>query len=677
MQERMRGAGRHEVADESFGFILPVEEASEPPAPVTEPTPTPPAPRASLTRSDPNTSAKRRRPKAESKSARLQSSSKQPEEPLSQSVGSKRDPYDLGQDTSREEESVIVSPARETDEHAQAEIEVGSNEVEDNFESLPQTVLRPKSRESVSSRQSTGRYVTEEVTESPATAPGSGHRRRIRVDNVTTQSAHLQRMVLDQEAGDTGELATSSPLARKTRLSGVTPNAFSTRSTRTTGRSALARSAIDADQLSPLPLRPRKSDSTNNSGSARSSLSTAQRSILSAINDEPDELSSPVPLLESRRRAQAARMKTKPKAKINAARPSKPVTKAADIPEGDGEEPQLGEAVGEGAAEQIEATEAARIIGRKRPRPSPPREESPELDVPRVESTRPTKKQRKTGAQRSPAQQSQPTVAPRKQSKEKQKRKRHSGENEDVPIVVQRYTRPQHHNENDTDADILSADIPFANRSGVNVINVLGQMCDEVIDSNLAILHEAAINADNSITKREYRTKLRALEAFQEELRTRFLEHAIALDTLHALKKRVRSIQKQKLALRNDIISIRAEREQVALKMDAVRVRHETESKQTLVSISLGGLCLPILIFRQDQLNLSSTMHDIDLAVENGRQAPELGLKEQKAAELANLELLVARVAGQVVTETGSGNLKQFQEFNSFLERAAAALEAR
>lgn len=70
-------------------------------------------------------------------------------------------------------------------------------------------------------------------------------------------------------------------------------------------------------------------------------------------------------------------------------------------------------------------------------------------------------------------------------------------------------------------------------------------------------------------------------------------------------------------------------------------------------------------------------MHDIELAIENGRQAPDLGPKEQKTAELANLELTISRIAGQVATESGVGTLKLIQDFNVFLERAAAALEAR
>ncbi len=52
---------------------------------------------------------------------------------------------------------------------------------------------------------------------------------------------------------------------------------------------------------------------------------------------------------------------------------------------------------------------------------------------------------------------------------------------------------------------------------------------------------------------------------------------------MHALKKRVRSVQKEKLALRSEIMRIRAEREQVALKMDAVRIKHERENRESLV----------------------------------------------------------------------------------------------
>lgn len=71
-------------------------------------------------------------------------------------------------------------------------------------------------------------------------------------------------------------------------------------------------------------------------------------------------------------------------------------------------------------------------------------------------------------------------------------------------------------------------------------------------------------------------------------------------------------------------------------------------------------------------------MHDIEMAIDHGRSAPELTPGEQKMAELGNLELLVSQVASQACAGgDGSGNLKQIHDFNAFLERAAAALEMR
>lgn len=57
----------------------------------------------------------------------------------------------------------------------------------------------------------------------------------------------------------------------------------------------------------------------------------------------------------------------------------------------------------------------------------------------------------------------------------------------------------------------------------------------------------------------------------------------IALDTLFTLKKRVREAQKEKVKLRERIIEIRTEREQVHLRMDAVRTKHSEDSKEALV----------------------------------------------------------------------------------------------
>ena len=52
----------------------------------------------------------------------------------------------------------------------------------------------------------------------------------------------------------------------------------------------------------------------------------------------------------------------------------------------------------------------------------------------------------------------------------------------------------------------------------------------------------------------------------------------INLDNAHSLEKRVRDEQKKKVGLREHVLRIRAEREQVALSMDDVRIEHERGS---------------------------------------------------------------------------------------------------
>jgi len=57
------------------------------------------------------------------------------------------------------------------------------------------------------------------------------------------------------------------------------------------------------------------------------------------------------------------------------------------------------------------------------------------------------------------------------------------------------------------------------------------------------------------------------------------LPQTINLDNAHSLEKRVRDEQKKKLGLREDILRIRAEREQVALRMDEIRIKNENGAK--------------------------------------------------------------------------------------------------
>lgn len=540
---------RHEVADESFGLILPVEESPEASSP-EQPTPEPAAPeptdpepepelslqaapeiaRESVPRSAPNTSAKRRPassstprappPPPQPASDRTRSSARSKPSSQPSSSRARPNPYDI------EPESPLLD--REPRSASQPQITAEEPGDAGNATAAAAATLRPTSRGSVSSRLSSGGYnVAEEVTESPADAPGSGHRRRVRISQgLATQSVQLQRAVLlEEEKGHGGEMTTSSPLARKTRKSAAT--------TRASTRSALAGSPDLGEDPTPAS---RRSDSTVASGSAGSSGSRrlSPRNLVPTDPVEPSvEPSSPIPQKESRRKAQAQAKAKKskvteevPEEVLGVPQP-KPKSKAKPKPKPKSKSiSKSSEAIGEDAeeAEEVAIEEVARRIGRKRPRGSPPREEPSKPDVPEEEPEPPAKKRRQKRPQESPAQQSQPKASKAKGKTEARARRRRS-DGEPIPIGVQRYTKPQRINEDDSEADILTSEIPFTNRGGVNVVDVLSQICEEVIEANLATLHEAASNAENTPMKKEYRTKLRALEAFQEELRTRLLEH--------------------------------------------------------------------------------------------------------------------------------------------------------
>ncbi|KAI1258449.1 hypothetical protein F5Y18DRAFT_413524 [Xylariaceae sp. FL1019] len=686
MQQRMRGAGRHEVADDSFGFVLPAAEPSSDQH--SEPPTEPPSSSIAPARAEPNSSAKRRRlnnepgpsptprPTTRRTSPRFSGGNAVAAEPnahdnnsssirrrtesqstkkLSTTSAAQATPYDALDESSREEitqdsPAVNGTTARTEEPKEPEEPEEADNE-DTVMVDIPASTPRSASRGSAVSRVSRdiSNEFAEEVTESPVAAPGSGKRRHIISNNAGTQSARLQRIVMEAEAGTTGEITTSSPLVRKARLSETTVAPISTRVTRAAARKSLSSPIEGPRGSSPLARQSRASAAspTPVRSGRRAIGRPKRRSPLSTVVDEGDKLSSPPDAAGT----------GSPKKPLRTSRQSR----HRSVPESPGpaeagEEEQQAEVEPEkDLAEEDDDLEAARQLGRKRRRVSAESTSANKL-LPDAKETRPATKKSRRRTHDSPAIRSHP-----KPLKERRRRSpKRQGDGDSIPVTVQRYTRPLRRNEADSDEDILTADIPYTDHKSPNVVDIVLQMCEESFDKYLSALHEEANLAQDKKSRKEFRTKLRALEAFQEEVRIRLQTHTIVLDNLRTLRKRVRAAQKEKVMLRQEISRIRAEREQVALKMDAIRNRHEAAAKESI-----------------HQLNLSTSMDDIEIAIENGKAALDLQPKQQKVAELGNLDLLIAQIADKVsmVGDRG-GALKQIRDFNAFLERAALALEA-
>jgi hypothetical protein len=391
----------------------------------------------------------------------------------------------------------------------------------------------------------------EEIGESPADQPGSGQRRRVRPSQAVTSSVLLQS-ALRADDYDTvqGMMPSSSPLTRKSR------------------KSIAATSNLAPSTRTSLRRTPRLSGSSDDQ--AREPSSDVLAPVENTIPLEPttDHLSSeaesgPVEVEEGvvGQAAAAVRLGTKEAQTVGDAEAAR----------------QLGRTYQGGRKAFASPEMVFESLGAKRPRPVPPAK---------------TK-------ENSPAGQKQPRPPrprPHKQKSARMKTSRDAPE-KSISVKIQRFTKPRRLDEDDPEAeDVLNTEIPFANRGGVNAVDVLAQICEELINRSLHRLHDTFDRAQDASTKKELRVKLRALEAFQEELRTRFLEQTIALDAIFILKKRVREAQKTKLQLRERIMQIRAEREQVALRMDAVRMKHEEDGKEALVCVTWRRRCpVPLL----------------------------------------------------------------------------------
>ncbi|KAF5618962.1 uncharacterized protein FTJAE_12093 [Fusarium tjaetaba] len=631
LNERLRGAQRANIEDDSFNLdIAGLNIAGSTPA---APAPAPPT---SSERRTPNTSAKRRRLDNEPPpSAQAQGSARRRSPRL-------RDPYDLpetskesgAQDTtgeSREEEPSLdvveepgpgpepgPEPEEELEPEPQPEPELPSPEIEapDENEADVELPALPNNEPSEQpSQRRAGRRSLEQIAQDVA-----NKRQDVRTSEAMSSTTRLHTTLQDDDAPPS-----SSPLVSKVRRSEGPAVIRSRLSQRQPSR--LAEHDDDEDELSPNRVDHAPADDER--------------------SDDATEIAEP----------EVEEVEEEPVAE---------------------EEPQEDEE----AAEAIDAVEAAKTIGRKRPRRSLPSQSpvaEPNEQEGEEEQEEPAAKRRRGRPSRSPATQKQPATKPKptksksrtsqekplpkqvRRTKQAAKERRVS-DGSAIEVTVQRFVNVKKFIKGDEEdgEDHLAADLPFTT-TGVTAVDVFAQACLEVIDGTIAKLLEALQNTEEKDKKKECRIKIRALEAYKEELTSRLLQLSIHLMDWQSLRKRVRLVQREKLSLREEILRLKAEREQVALKMDAVRIKHEEDTKES-----------------KYRLDTSAIMHDIDMAVERGRDAPELSRAQEKKADLANLELLVARIIDEASSSSSAGGmLQQVKSFNAFLERAAIALETR
>ncbi|KAL7939787.1 hypothetical protein V8C35DRAFT_287680 [Trichoderma chlorosporum] len=702
LNERLRGAQRANVDDESFSLdINSLDIGSLVIASSIASTSSP----AARTKYSPTTSAKRRKlgkdataaPEPGSITPRRRRVRSQPMRPVELPT-LPSDPMDQDTPAVQQEDDEDDDPTPRAGRTYSVPMSISSvrtaaaqsvEEAQDELETLPPHpgAKSPISmRSPASTRKSDMMVIEEEVSESPADAPGSGKRRRVPMSETLSSSVKLMGVL----SSDDGIPMPSSPLKNKARRSGAAKARFSQRSAGTirgqdTSHLADELSSDNFPQLAGIDEEDEFAemdvaatdlvieDSTLAHDDDEQGREEDQEEEEQGGDEEEEEEGHNADGIDVEKVArilerQRVRRPREPSPELG----SQELEGAEEIEEEElgsepepesepelepEEEPEPGVEEATEAEEEEEVTVLPTPPKRKRGRPS----KSPTIQKRPTAKAKPVKPRKRVEAQPQDINDENEEPQPKATKTKKRLSDQSEGGGGTIEITVQRFVNHKKRGHEDDDVDPLQNEMAFVNHGGESVIDVFAQVCDEVISSTLEQFQEVAGGAEDPAKKKEYRIKMRAIEAYREELKSRLLQHAIHLNHWHSLRKRVRHVQKERIALREEIMRIKAEREQVALRMDAIRIKHEADSKKS-------KYCL----------DASSLMHDVDLAVEQGREAPELSRAAQREAELANLELLVSRVSEQASSSSFTGGmLKQVREFNAFLERAAMALESR
>ncbi|MCJ1414746.1 hypothetical protein MMC32_001074 [Xylographa parallela] len=222
-----------------------------------------------------------------------------------------------------------------------------------------------------------------------------------------------------------------------------------------------------------------------------------------------------------------------------------------------------------------------------------------------------------------------------------------------IPITVQRISHAKNLNHDPTVEDILSAPPPFPNKSGVNAIDVLSQICREMIAKSIHTLQQNADTEQNQRQKAQWRRNAKAVEMFGDELDARLFQMTEAIDNNHGLTTRLRQANKTKSTKRDALLDIKRQRDEIAIEMDAVRAQHEIATQ-----------------IAQDENDLDTMIQDIELAVQRGRAAQlAQGAEGDAAEESVGLELRLRTVAAEVSSVGGGGLLERVRGFNALMEK--------
>ncbi|EEQ29666.1 hypothetical protein McanMca71_006746 [Microsporum canis] len=199
-------------------------------------------------------------------------------------------------------------------------------------------------------------------------------------------------------------------------------------------------------------------------------------------------------------------------------------------------------------------------------------------------------------------------------------------------------------------------------RSGVNAADVLSQICRETLEKTLSTLESAIERESNRTRQVEWTRKRKAVEAFGAELEGRLFEISELLDSNFVLAMRLKKEKKEVFTLRNQLMDLRKEREEIAIRADEVRRRFSADESA-----------------KTEHGTINNALHDLQLAVDRSQKNADQS-SVGSTNPFVGLEFLLRTVSQDVcssVSDFHGGLLNQVKSFNDQLQRTAALLDRR
>ncbi|KAK7544488.1 uncharacterized protein J3D65DRAFT_609740 [Phyllosticta citribraziliensis] len=282
----------------------------------------------------------------------------------------------------------------------------------------------------------------------------------------------------------------------------------------------------------------------------------------------------------------------------------------------------------------------------------PSKEPSPERP-PANKPIKPKRRGRKPKAPTSRSSEAQP--------KRQRARDEEAGETSTIPITIYRLSKAPRLTGNEGEDELANPRLEIPVRvPGVNAVDVLAEFMGEKMEDISARLREAVADEADKALRSKLKRQVNTVEEFGRELDSQLLHLREATYAGESLKARLKTTRKRREALTQEFLDIRKERDEIALRTDAVRRKYEEAE----------------MARKRDQ-DLNAAIFDIELAVQRGKQNAERQGRQDEAPEMP-LDWILDEVAGTVsLSGNGGGLLHKVKDFNAFLEQAAGVLEGR